>query len=49
MVFFEFLHAKCLQDATFSKVFGIYTLKYSSDLDAVFGEEGVQFLTAEVL
>jgi len=24
-------------------------LKYSSDLDAVSGEEGVQFLTAEVL
>ena len=35
---YQFIASK---DASFSKVFGIYTLKYSSDLDAVFGEDWI--------
>jgi len=48
-------HKTDFQDASFSKVFGIYTLKYSSDLDAVFGEvarllkPNGRFLSYEIL
>eukprot|EP00438_Fugacium_kawagutii_P004812 Skav200846 [mRNA] locus=scaffold2131:193758:195111:- [translate_table: standard] len=48
-------HKTDFQDASFSKVFGIYTLKYSCDLDAVFREAarllkpGGRFLSYEIL
>ncbi|CAK9118585.1 unnamed protein product, partial [Durusdinium trenchii] len=48
-------HKTDFQDASFTKVFGIYTLKYSSDLDAVFREvarllkPGGTFLSYEIL
>ncbi|CAE8636412.1 unnamed protein product [Polarella glacialis] len=48
-------HKTNLEAGSFTKVFGIYTLKYSSDLDAVFGEaarllkSGGSFLSYEIL
>jgi len=48
-------HKTEFQDASFDKVFGVYTLKYSSNLEAVFAEmarllkPGGKFLSYEIL
>jgi len=48
-------HKTDFEDASFDKVFGVYTLKYSSDLEKVFGEvsrvlkPGGKFLSYEIL